>query len=145
MIKVNVTALYKLIKNKELVPTNTLAAESKALYKALKLEGGNHVSVFVSVDGHRVDVKAFDSDIRIRAMAAFITKIMYRWNDSNDRLEHHFGLPTDISSILDMKQLTKSEPSENNDYTYITVRTLAENYAGKKYQHTNEEWWCEKT
>ena len=144
MIKVNVTALYKLIINKELVPTNTLAAESKALYKALKLEGGNHVSVFFSVDGQRVDVKAFDSDIKVRAMAAFITKIMYRWNDSNDRLEHHFGLPTSIDYILDLKQLTKSEPSES-DYTYITVRTLAENYTGQKYQHTAEEWWGEKT
>lgn len=139
MIKVNITALDKLIVNKELVPTHTLAAESKALYKALKLEGGNHVGVYFSVDGQRHDLKVFDCDMRIRAMAALITKIMYRWNDTNNRLEHHFGLPISISSILDLKKLTKSG-SKDDDYTYITVRALAENYTGKKYQHTNEEW-----
>lgn len=140
MIKVNITALYKLIVNKELVPTDILATESKALYKALKLEGGKHVGVYFNADGqHRVDLKVFDSDIRIRAMAALITKIMYRWNDDNDRLEHHFGLPTSISSILDIEGITKSG-SKNDDYNYITVRTLAENYTGKKYQHTSEEW-----
>jgi len=139
MIKVNVTALYKLIIDRELVSTNTLATESKTLYKALKLEGGNHVSVFFNVNDKRFDVRAFDSDVRIRAMAALIVKIMYRWNDQNGRLEHHFGLPTSISSILDLKELTKSEEN-GGDYTYITVRTLAENYVGKKYPHTTEEW-----
>ena len=62
----------------------------------------------------------------MRAMAAFVVKLYYRWDDDNSmRLEHHYDLPVRISDILDMKKLTKDD---GHEYKFITIRKLIENY-----------------
>lgn len=139
MVKVNITALYNLIKNKELVPTEAVVLESQTLYKFLKLEGAKHVNVYhIDENNEHIYEKVEESDFRIRAMACLILRIMHRWNDKDTRLEHHFELPTAVSDILDLKELTK--PTENSDdYSYITIRMLVENYTGKKFHHNVEE------
>lgn len=144
MVKVNVTALYNLIFNVgDLPPTTLLLAQSEALYKALKLEGNKHVKVFINdASGKRIsETKVADSDIRVRAMAAFIMKLMERWPDSQDeRLQHYYDLPTNISAILDLKKLTESGDNGNGGYSFTTIRKIAENYSGKKYDHDDQEW-----
>ena len=62
----------------------------------------------------------------MRAMAAFVVKLYYRWDDNSMRLEHHYDLPTRISDILDMKKLTKDD--DGHEYKFITIRKLIENY-----------------
>lgn len=127
MVKVNITGLYNLVVKKMTVEPRYILNEAKAWYQGIKLEGSKHVLLFYeNENGERVEKRCPEVDIKVRAMAAFVAKLYYRWDDDNSmRLEHHYDLPLRIVDILDMKKLTKDDGSE---YKFITIRKLIENY-----------------
>lgn len=128
MVKVNITGLYNLVEKKVAVEPRFILNEAKAWYEGIKLEGSKHVLLFYEDEnGERVEKRCPQIDnIELRAMAAFIVKLYYRWDDDNSmRLEHHYDLPMRISDILDMKKLTKDDGS---GYKFITIRKIIENY-----------------
>lgn len=127
MVKVKITGLYNLVVKKVAVDSRYILAEAKAWYEGIKLEGSKHVLLFYEDEnGERVEKRCPEVDIELRAMAAFVVKLYYRWDDDNSmRLEHHYDLPARISDILDMKKLTKDD---GHEYKFITIRKLIENY-----------------
>lgn len=127
MVKVNITGLYNLVEKKVYVEPRFILNEAKAWYEGIKLEGSKHVLLFYEDEnGERVEKRCPEVNIKVRAMAAFVAKLYYRWDDDNSmRLEHHYDLPLKISDILEMKKLTKDD---GHDYKFITIRKLIENY-----------------
>ena len=127
MVKVNITGLYNLVVKKNNVEPRYILNEAKAWYEGIKLEGSKHVLLFYEDEnGERVEKRCPDVDIKVRAMAAFVAKLYYRWDDDNSmRLEHHYDLPVRISDILDMKKLTKDD---GHEYKFVTVRKIIQNY-----------------
>lgn len=127
MVKVNITGLYNLVEKKIYVEPRFILNEAKAWYDGIKLEGSKHVLLFYEDEnGDRVEKRCPEVNIKVRAMAAFVAKLYYRWDDDNSmRLEHHYDLPLKISDILEMKKLTKDD---GHDYKFITIRKLIENY-----------------
>ena len=127
MVKVNITGLYNLVEKKIYVEPRFILNEAKAWYDGIKLEGSKHVLHFYEDEnGDRVEKRCPEVNIKVRAMAAFVAKLYYRWDDDNSmRLEHHYDLPLKISDILEMKKLTKDD---GHDYKFITIRKLIENY-----------------
>ena len=127
MVKVNITGLYNLVEKKIYVEPRFILNEAKAWYDGIKLEGSKHVLLFYEDEnGDRVEKWCPEVNIKVRAMAAFVAKLYYRWDDDNSmRLEHHYDLPLKISDILEMKKLTKDD---GHDYKFITIRKLIENY-----------------
>ena len=127
MVKVNITGLDNLVEKKIYVEPRFILNEAKAWYDGIKLEGSKHVLLFYEDEnGDRVEKRCPEVNIKVRAMAAFVAKLYYRWDDDNSmRLEHHYDLPLKISDILEMKKLTKDD---GHDYKFITIRKLIENY-----------------
>ena len=127
MIKVKITGLYNLVEKKIYVEPRFILNEAKAWYEGIKLEGSKHVLLYYENEkGVRVEKRSPQVDMELRAMAAFVVKLYYRWDDDNSmRLEHHYDLPMRISDILDMKKLTKDE---GNELKFITIRKIIENY-----------------
>ncbi len=127
MVKVKITGLYNLVEKKVYVEPRFILNEAKAWYEGIKLEGSKHVLLFYENEkGVRVEKRSPQVDMELRAMAAFVVKLYYRWDDDNSmRLEHHYDLPMRISDILDMKKLTKDE---GNELKFITIRKIIENY-----------------
>lgn len=127
MVKVNITGLYNLVVKKNNVEPRYILNEAKAWYEGIKLEGSKHVLLFYEDEqGERVEKRCPDVDIKVRAMAAFVAKLYFRWDDDNSmRLEHHYDLPVRISDILDMKKLTKDD---GHEYKFVTVRKIIQNY-----------------
>ena len=127
MDKVKITGLYNLVEKKVYVEPRFILNEAKAWYEGIKLEGSKHVLlIYENEKGVRVEKWSPQVDMELRAMAAFVVKLYYRWDDDNSmRLEHHYDLPMRISDILDMKKLTKDE---GNELKFITIRKIIENY-----------------
>lgn len=130
MVKVNITGLYNLVEKKVSVEPRYILNESKTWYEGIKLEGSKHVLLFYEDEnGERVEKRCPDVDIKVRAMAAFVVKLYYRWDDDDSmRLEHHYDLPTKIKNILDIKKLTRNNGDE---YNFITIRQIIQNYLEK--------------
>lgn len=125
-----ITAIYNLVINK--IPVDReehILDEAKLWYKHIKLVGAKHVVVyyFDHADNlSRHDVRTEEVDMRVRAFAAFIMKMYYRWDDDNSmRLESHYGLTMKVSDILDMSKLTKD--TENKEYTFVSIRQIIKN------------------
>ena len=128
MVKVKITGLYNLVEKKVTVEPRFILNEAKAWYEGIKLEGSKHVLLFYEDEnGKRVEKRCPEVEMELRAMAAFVAKLYYRWDDDNSmRLEHHYDLPMRISDILDMKKLTKDDGNE--EYKFITIRQIIKNY-----------------
>ncbi len=127
MVRVKVTGLINLVEKHEFVEPMIIFNEARSLYCGIKVEGAKHVRVIYEENGESVVKRCPELSMEVRAMAAFIVKLYYRWDDDNSmRLEHHYDLPTKISHILDMEKLTKDDGS--HDYKFISVRKIIENY-----------------
>lgn len=101
--KVNVTALYNFAVNREKVDPFELAEAAESLYNSIKVIGVENTVVKYTRNEEGVVKIALANELseQTRAFAAFIVRLLYRWNDlQSGRLERHFGLNLDVQSIL---------------------------------------------
>lgn len=126
-IKVTVTGLYSLTVNKQFVEPAIILNESKALYKALKLEGADGVDVVYNESGEKDWYTSLPRETK--AFTAFVIILYRRWKDgeNDDRLAHHYDLPLPVSQIIDTKKLTK-EKSNTSEHNFVSIRSIVRNY-----------------
>lgn len=94
-------SLYELVVLKQKVDPFVLADTAESIYRSVKAIGINNTVIrYIDPKNGEVCKKGTDISIEMRAVAAFIVKLEYRWSDNTGRLEEHYGLPTFIDSIL---------------------------------------------
>ena len=105
-------SLYELVVKKEEVDPFELMDTAESIYRSVKAIGINN-TVIRYVDPEKGEVREKGTEIsnEMRALAAFIVKLVYRWSDNTGRLEDHYGLPTFIDSILGDTALFKRNRS----------------------------------
>lgn len=98
----NIDTLYQFAINRRKVDPWELTEAAEALYKSAKVVGIENTLVkYLTDEGTPRIVHANELPERVRAFAAFIVRLMYRWDDlQSGRLEKHFGLNVDVQSIL---------------------------------------------
>lgn len=125
--KITIDALYNLVENKQNVDEWLVTSEAETIYKCLKVTGAKHTILrYTLPDGVVEERRCSDVNMEIRALACFICRMIYRWDDKDTRLEQHFALPCSISEILDMKKITKDDG--DHDHNILSVRKVIENY-----------------
>ncbi len=126
-IKVTVKGLYNLTVNKQFVEPAIILNESKALYKALKLEGADGVDVVYHESGEKDYYTNLPRETK--AFTAFIMILYRRWKDgeNDDRLAYHYDLPLPVAQVLDTKMLTK-ESSNSSEHSFVSIRSVIKNY-----------------
>lgn len=125
--KVTVTALYNLTINRQDVDPALILNESKALYKALKLEGAAGVDVVYRENGEKDWYTILPRETK--AFAAFVMILYRRWKDgeNDERLAYHYDLPLPVAQVLDTRTLTK-ESSNSSGHSFVSIRSIIENY-----------------
>lgn len=94
-------SLYELVVKKEKVDPFELIDTAESIYRSVKAIGINNTVIwYKDSEKGKVFEKGSEISIEMRALAAFIVKLVYRWSDNTGRLEDHYGLPTFIDSIL---------------------------------------------
>ncbi len=99
--RVNIQNLINLSKREGRIDEFELAAESERLYRSIKVIGLKETVVCYEENKKMKVCYANELSEHVRAIAAFIAALIYRWNDLNSgRLEIHFGLQIKIVYIL---------------------------------------------
>lgn len=125
--KIKIDALHNLVVNKQHVDEWLITSEAETLYKCLKVTGAKNTVLRYSVaEGKEEEKPCKDVSMEIRALACFICRMIYRWDDKDTRLEQHFALPCAVEEILDMKKITKDDGV--HDHNILSVRKVIENY-----------------
>ena len=126
MRRVNVQTLVDLMNGRRVDPWE-LTESAEALYKSAKVVGiSKTVAVFLNEKDAKVEVAGDGLDVRVRAIAAFVVRLIYRWDDmSSGRLEEHFGLPLSIQNILQDTPIFTSS-SIGTGIGYLTVQQVVD-------------------
>lgn len=94
-------SLYELVELKKRIDPFDLESTALSIYKSIKAVGISNTTIkYKGSDGKEVLQKGDEIPLEMRAIAAFIVKLYYRWDDNMGRLEKHYGLPLQIDNIL---------------------------------------------
>lgn len=105
-----VQSLYELVELKKRVDPFELIDTAKSIYTSVKAIGISNTSVRYNTSYGTECKKGSELSFEMRAVAAFVVKHYYRWDDDNlGRLETHYGLPTTIDNILVDTEIFKAK------------------------------------
>ena len=126
---VNVQTLYDLMIERKRVSPYELTAAAEGMYRNIKIVGIKHTNVqYADESGNLFFKTGTDIPIEIRAMAAFIMKLLYRWDDDNAiRLENHFGIPYALHIALEKYNVYKNNTTGIAEY--ISVKDIIDTIA----------------
>lgn len=125
---VYIQSLYELVELKKRVNPFELIDTAKSIYTNVKAIGINNTSVRYTTSCGPETKKGSELSFEMRAVAAFVVKHYYRWNDDNlGRLETHYGLPTTIDNILADKEIFKAKHSTLS-LSCISIQDFIDDY-----------------
>lgn len=124
--KVNIDVLYQFAMNRKRVNEWDLTHAAECLYRSAKITGINE-TIVKYYDNTETIGFASDCPERARAFAAFIVRLIYRWDDiQSGRLERHFGLSMDTQSILADTNIFQKN---GTDLACVTVKQVIDTWA----------------
>ncbi len=123
--------LYNVAIKRQHVESFSLLEDADRLYKAIKLEGIKETTVkYTDESGNEVSKTGDEIPAQMRAMAAAIETLVYRWPEKDEeRLRKHFALN---SPIVDILNIHNCYGRGNDMLPCITVKQLMEAYIGVK-------------
>lgn len=126
---VYIQALYDLVVLKKQIDPFELLDAAKSLYTSVKATGIKNTNVrYTTPSGNEEYKKGSELSLETKAIAAFIVKIYYRWDDDNmRRLESHYDLPTTIDNILSHTKIFKTKHNALN-LPCITIQDFIDSY-----------------
>lgn len=124
-------SLYELVILKKRVDPFELLDTAKSIYISVKAVGINNTTIkYHTTHNDCILKKGSEISLEMRALAAFIVRLYYRWNDDNmRRLEKHYEIPTTIADILSSTKLFKNSNS-SKDLACISIKDVIDLYLG---------------
>ena len=127
-------SLYDLVVLKKRVDPFELLDTAKSIYISVKAVGITNTTIkYYTADNKKDEVleKGVNIPLEMRAFAAFVARLYYRWHDdSMRRLEKHYEIPTTIGDILSTTKLFKNSSSCKN-LACITIADAIDLYLSK--------------
>lgn len=98
---IEIQALVDFADGRKWVDPWELTEAAEAFYKSVKVVGIAGTKVVYKENGLRKEINGNETSVYVRAFAAHITRLVYRWDDLNSgRLEEHFDINIPISVLL---------------------------------------------
>ncbi len=121
--RVYIQALVDFADKRRKVDPWALADAAESFYRSVKVVGLKDTVLIYDDQPHSGD----DTTIYVRAFAAHITRLVYRWGDLNGtRLEEHFGLNMPIREVLSSAGVFKTT---GGDLACINVAEVIDTWA----------------